>query len=251
MALLPLPRKPPYGAGVIAGHPLASSMEKAILYNEGSGTIARWINSAGSGNGTLSGTAAWGTNASLGGTCMTTPADNDGINYGNDGLNIGNPTGGMTAFWIGRIPATAGRQHVAVEIAGPGTDGYFFGLGDLGQMEMVVADVVAIDEGSFGALTVGDIYACSVKYTYNVGARFYFRNLTTEAAAQGSNVAGVGIPQQTSNPSVTCNRRSLAGTSWKEDMALTYLWSRILPDSDIDTLIVSPYDFIQRSFVLS
>ena len=237
---VPFPSKPASGATINTGHAMASGLVRCILYNQGSGSPTELV---GAGSGTLTGSAAWATDTDLGGTCLDTSATvGDGVNWTANGLSYGN--GDFSVFFGCRIPTIAARQHVAFECAGGTTDGLFGGLGDSGQMQLVLADVVALDSG-VGALTVADEYTIGMAYDRGVGVLFHAKNQVTDTTTTDS-VSNASLPTTSANPSATNNRRDF-GTAWDDRIAFVYMWNRALVAADFASLHGDMYQFIQTT----
>jgi hypothetical protein len=238
VATVPLPSKVATGSTINTGHSIASGLVRALLLNEGTGSPAELV---GAGTGTAQASATWSTNANLGGTCALTTAVGDAWSFGQNGLSYGN--GDFSVYFTARIPATAARQHIAGEAAGSTTDGIFWGLHDSGGMQLVLADVAAIDSG-IGALTVGDIYSIGMVYDRGVSVRFYGYNQTTNTL-MAETILTAATPVPSANPSTLGGRRDF-GLSWggNECIGLTYIWNRQVLDAEFDTLNTSPYIFV-------
>lgn len=236
-ATLPLPTKPANGSTVNTGHSIASGIQRAMLLNEGSGTVTDIV---GSSTGTLQNGATWDTDADLGGTCLDTSAGaTAGVTFGENGLSYGN--GDFTVYFTAKMPAIAARYHVAGETAGAATDGVFWGTNDSGNPQLVVAGIAEVNS-TIGVLTAGSIYSIGITYDEGVSVRFYIYNQTTNNLSADT-VLTAATPGMNATPSTLGSRRD-ATISWGECIGVTYIWNRTLLDSEFDSLNTNPYVFI-------
>lgn len=235
-AVVPLPTKIGHGTAINAGNSLASGLVRVIVLTEGASTATDRI---GAGTGTLVNSAAWVTEANLGGTAVDfTAGSNAGIDFGNGGLSHGN--GHVSVFYGGRVQVDA-AYHDAGVIAGSGVDSYSFGVDASDKWKFTLRTVVDITMTGDSPVD-GRIYTVGSGYTEATSARFHVYDQTSSAQITPETVVQGLTPAQVNASSYVGNSDPLTA-SWAEDLAFLYIWNRVLSDAEFVTLHANPYVF--------
>src|SRR6185437_1466472 len=235
------PSKPGIGTQVNYGHPLATGLRHCILLNEwGSGQVLDLVYGR---KGTLRGSAVWQQGPSGPGV---NPGGVDGsdINFTEGGLWM--PKNNISIF-IRYAPAgTTPAAPTAGSITGAGIDAYHWAAGGGGQTTAFsLSGIVGLD--STMGQPASSFKECSVGIAYTRGVRVFYYQKDPTNGTQTQTVTNASTPIAiTGQPSTIGSKWGSSVTSFSGRIYSTYIWDRLLSQSEFEWLDAEPYAFLGR-----